>query len=163
VADAIERLARIAGMLGSGHEGERAAAAKMASAMLKAMGLTWSEIIYRGLSAVSSRRAHQGHAPANETRSPSSDQGYSESGRHQARRDDRGARRVRTREHKGVPAWKWVDELLKHEKRLGSWDRQFLQCLRDLGKRAREDLALTTAQWSYVESIAERTGWRPKG
>jgi hypothetical protein len=60
VSDPIERLARIAGMLGSAHDGERAAAAKMASAMLKAMGLTWSEIIYRGLSAVSSRRAHQG-------------------------------------------------------------------------------------------------------
>jgi hypothetical protein len=162
VADAIERLARIAGMLGSAHEGERAAAAKMASAMLKAMGLTWNEIIYRGLGAVSSRRTHQGHAPANETQSPSSDQGYSESGRHQARRDW-GARRVRTREHKGVPAWKWVDELLKHEGRLGSWDRQFLQCLRDLGKRAREDLALTAAQWQCLEFIAERIGWRPKG
>jgi hypothetical protein len=150
-------------MLGSAHEGERAAAAKMASAILKAMGLTWSEIIYRGLSAVSSRRAHQGHAPAKETQSPSSDREYSESRRHHAGRDDRGARRVRTREHKGEPAWKWVDELLKHEGRLGSWDRQFLQCLRDLGKRAREDLTLTAAQWSCVESIAKRVGWRPKG
>jgi hypothetical protein len=32
VADVIERLARIAGMLGSAHEGERATAAQMASA-----------------------------------------------------------------------------------------------------------------------------------
>jgi hypothetical protein len=33
VADEVERLARIAGMLGSAHEGERATAAQMASAM----------------------------------------------------------------------------------------------------------------------------------
>jgi len=59
VADAIERLARIAGMLGSEHEGERATAARMASAMLKAMGLTWSEVIRRGLGAATSRQVHQ--------------------------------------------------------------------------------------------------------
>jgi len=55
------------------------------------------------------------------------------------------------------------DELSKHEGRLGGWDRQFLQCLRGLGKRAPKDLVLTTAQWGCVESIAERIGWRPKG
>jgi hypothetical protein len=167
VADTVtvERLARIAGMLGSAHEGERATAAQIATAMLKAMGLTWSEVINRGLGAATSRQAHQGHAPANETQAPSSDQGYSESWGHQARRDDRGVRerRARTRERNGVPAWKWVDELLKHEGRLSGWDRQFLVCLRDLGERARKDLALTTAQWGCVESIAERIGWRPKG
>jgi hypothetical protein len=161
VADAIERLAHIAGMLGSAHEGERATAAQLASAMLKAMGLTWTEVISRGVGAA---RAHQGHAPANETQSPTSDQGYSDSWGHQTR-DDRGARkrRARTRERDGVPAWKWVEELLKQEGRLSGWDRQFLQCLRGLGKRARKDLTLTTAQWWCVESIAERIGWRPKG
>jgi len=161
----VERLARIAGMLGSAHEGERATAAQMASAILKAMGLTWAEVINRGLSAATCRQADQAHAPAKETQAPSSDQGYSKSGGHQARRDDRGAReqRARTRKRNGVPAWKWVDELSKHEGRLASWDRQFLQCLRDLGKTARKDLTLTTAQWSCVEAIAETIGWRPKG
>ena len=52
---------------------------------------------------------------------------------------------------------------MKHEGRLSGWDRQFLQCLRGLGKRVRKDLALTTAQWSCVEAIAETIGWRPKG
>jgi hypothetical protein len=150
-------------MLGSAHEGERAAAAQMASAMLKAMGLTWSEIIYRGLSAATPRRAHPGHAPANETQAPTWDQGYSESRRHQPGRDDWGARKRRVHDHKGVPAWKWVDELSKHEVRLDSWDRQFLHCLRELGKSAREDLALTAAQWQCLESIAKRVRWRPKG
>jgi len=152
-------------MLGSEHEGERATAAQMASDMLKAMGLTWSEVIRRGLSTATSRQAHEGHAPAHETQAPSSDQGYSGSWGHQARRDDRGARerRARTRERNGVPAWKWVDELLKHEGRLSDWDRRFLQCLRGLGKKSCKDLALTTAQWGCVESIAERIGWRPKG
>jgi hypothetical protein len=159
----VERLARIAGMLGSAHEGERATAAQMASAMLKAMGLTWTEVINRGLGAAI-RQADQAHAPANETQAPSSDQGYSGSWGYQARRDDWGARtrHARTRERNGVPAWKWVNGLLKQEWRLSDWDRQFLQCLRDLGKTARKDLALTAAQWSCVEAIAETIGWRPK-
>ena len=54
----VERLARIAGMLGSAHEGERAAAAQMASAMLRAMGLTWTEVINRGLGTATSPQAH---------------------------------------------------------------------------------------------------------
>jgi len=139
VADTVtvERLARIAGMLGSEHEGERATAAQMASDMLKAMGLTWSEVINLGLGAATSRQAaHQGDAPAHETQAPSSDQGYSGSWGHQARRDDRDARqrRARTQERNGVPAWKWVDELSKHEARLSGWDRQFLLCLNQLGQ-----------------------------
>jgi hypothetical protein len=151
-------------MLGSAHEGERATAAQMASAILKTMGLTWAEVINRGLGAASGRQADQAHAPPHDTRSPSSDQGNSESWRYQARRDDWGARarHTRTRERNGVPAWKWVDGLLKQEWRLSDWDRQFLHCLRDLGK-ARKDLALTTAQWQCVESIAETIGWSPKG
>jgi len=152
-------------MLGSAHEGERATAAQMASAMLKAMGLTWTEVIHRGLGADTSRYAHQSQAPANETQAPSSDQGNSESWGYQARRDGWDARewRARTRERKGLPAWKWVDGLLKQDGRLSRWDRQFLLSLRGLGKRVRKDLALTTAQWRCIESIAETIGWRPKG
>ena len=52
---------------------------------------------------------------------------------------------------------------MKQEWRLSDWDRQFLHCLRDLGKTTSKDLALTTAQWSCVEAIAETIGWRPKG
>jgi hypothetical protein len=51
-----------------------------------------------------------------------------------------------------VLAWKWVDELLKHEARLSGWERQFLQCLRSRGKSDRNDLALTAAQWRCIES-----------
>src|SRR5262245_10136471 len=92
-------------MLGSEHEGERATAAQMASAMLKAMGLTWNEVISRGLGAATPRQAHQGHPPAHETQAPGSDQRNSETRGHQVRRDDRGARewRARTRERNGVP------------------------------------------------------------
>src|SRR5262249_61273272 len=57
-------------MLGSEHEGECATSAQMASAMLKAMGLTWSEVIRRGLGAETSRQAHQGPALAHETQAP---------------------------------------------------------------------------------------------
>jgi len=51
---------------------------------------------------------------------------------------------------------------LKQEERLGSWDRQFLQCLQEMGKCTRADLPLTTAQWQCLESIAEKIGWKPK-
>jgi hypothetical protein len=165
VADDIERLARIAGMLGPAHEGERATAAQMASAMLKAMGLTWTEVINRGLGAGTCRQAHQGQTPPNDTQSTTSNQGYSGSWGHQARRDDWGARegRARTPEHKGVPTRKWVHELLKQEGRLSSWDRQSLLCLQGMGKCTRTDLPLTTAQWRCLESIAEKIGRRPKG
>jgi hypothetical protein len=160
-----EKIARVCELLTSPHEGERATAAQMASTMLKALGLTWTEVIYRGLGAATSRQAHQGHVRPNETQAPSSDQDYSKSWGRQAGRDGWGARkrRARTRERNGVPAWKWVDELSKHEGRLSGWDRQFLQCLRGLGERDPKDLALTAAQWWCLESIAERIGWRPKG
>jgi len=97
-----------AGMFGSAHEGEHATAAHMASIMLKAMGLTWAEVIRRGLGAGACRQAHQGQSPTRETQAPSSDRGYSGSWRHQARRGGAGARewRAGTRERKGLPAWK---------------------------------------------------------
>ena len=40
-----DRLAKIAGMLGSAHEGERAAAAMKATGLLQSIGLTWPEVI----------------------------------------------------------------------------------------------------------------------
>ena len=39
------KLARICGMFGSDHAGERAAAAEMADRLLKERGLTWFDII----------------------------------------------------------------------------------------------------------------------
>jgi hypothetical protein len=40
-----EKLARVLGMLGSAHDGERASAAALADKLIRAQGLTWSEII----------------------------------------------------------------------------------------------------------------------
>jgi hypothetical protein len=40
-----ERLAKILGMLGSSHDGERAAAALKAHEMVRAAGLTWRDVI----------------------------------------------------------------------------------------------------------------------
>jgi hypothetical protein len=40
-----ERLAKIAGMLGSAHDGERAAAALKATKLLSGLGLNWPELI----------------------------------------------------------------------------------------------------------------------
>jgi len=40
-----DKLVKILGMLGSAHDGEVAAAGRRAHSMLKAMGLTWSDVI----------------------------------------------------------------------------------------------------------------------
>lgn len=40
-----DRLAKLCGMFGSDHDGERASAAAMADKLVRALGLTWSEII----------------------------------------------------------------------------------------------------------------------
>jgi hypothetical protein len=42
-----ERLAKICGMFGSDHEGERASAAALADKFLRDLGLTWRDIISR--------------------------------------------------------------------------------------------------------------------
>jgi hypothetical protein len=42
---AAEHLARICGMFGSDHDGERAAAARLADQHIKRLGLSWSEVI----------------------------------------------------------------------------------------------------------------------
>lgn len=45
----VEKLAKICGLLGSDHDGERSAAAHQASLLLRRHGLTWREVIERGL------------------------------------------------------------------------------------------------------------------
>lgn len=40
-----EKLARICGMFGSAHDGERAAAARKADQLVRAHGLTWNDVV----------------------------------------------------------------------------------------------------------------------
>jgi hypothetical protein len=42
-----DKLVKILGMLGSAHDGEVAAAGRMADAMIKSAGLTWGDVIAR--------------------------------------------------------------------------------------------------------------------
>jgi hypothetical protein len=42
---AVERLAKLCGMFGSAHDGERASAAAMADKLVRSLGLSWGEII----------------------------------------------------------------------------------------------------------------------
>jgi hypothetical protein len=44
---ALERLAKLCGMFGSHHDGERAAAAAMADKLVRENGLTWQQVISR--------------------------------------------------------------------------------------------------------------------
>jgi hypothetical protein len=48
--DSVRRLAAIAGMLGSEHEGERANAARLATLELRRLGLTWAQVVERAFS-----------------------------------------------------------------------------------------------------------------
>ncbi len=43
-----DRLAKLCGMFGSDHDGERASAAAMADRLIRARGLTWPELIAPG-------------------------------------------------------------------------------------------------------------------
>jgi len=43
--DAADKLARICGLFGSDHDGERATAAAMADRLLRSRGLTWPQVI----------------------------------------------------------------------------------------------------------------------
>jgi hypothetical protein len=43
--DVLERLIKLLGMLGSAHDGERAAAGRKADELLRRYGLTWSDIL----------------------------------------------------------------------------------------------------------------------
>jgi hypothetical protein len=43
--DTLERLVKLLGMLGSGHDGERAAAGLKAHELVRRHGLTWSDIL----------------------------------------------------------------------------------------------------------------------
>jgi hypothetical protein len=45
--DQLERLVKVLGMLGSTHDGERAAAANLATSILKKHGATWGDLISR--------------------------------------------------------------------------------------------------------------------
>ena len=44
---AVDRLAKVAGLLGSSHDGERSAAAYRATEILRELGLTWRELVER--------------------------------------------------------------------------------------------------------------------
>jgi hypothetical protein len=135
-----EKLARVCEMLSSSHEGERAAAAKIATAMLKQLDMTWTQLIVRALGAGTSvQREHQ----------PERNRQAKESSR-----ATRYTQRTRTGARNGVRADQWVKELEKHRDQLSEWDRQFIKTLAGFGR----NITLTEAQWRLLESLAEKVG-----
>jgi hypothetical protein len=54
----VERLVKLLGMLGSSHDGERAAAARKADALVREHGLVWSDVI-SGLSGQEQQHANR--------------------------------------------------------------------------------------------------------
>ena len=60
-----EKLARVLGMLGSAHDGERASAAALADKLIRAQGLTWPEIILSRLERITTIESEIDFALAN--------------------------------------------------------------------------------------------------
>ena len=63
--DAAQRLAKLCGMFGSNHAGERASAAAKANKLVRDQGLTWPEIIASSIKPRSSIAEQIGFAVAN--------------------------------------------------------------------------------------------------
>lgn len=59
----IQKLARICGLLGSSHHGERAVAAVKASEILRANGLTWDEFVLKAFKAQTTKEEQPKRAP----------------------------------------------------------------------------------------------------
>ena len=59
----IQKLARICGLLGSSHHGERAVAAVKASEILRANSLTWDEFVLKAFKAQTTKEEQPKRAP----------------------------------------------------------------------------------------------------
>jgi len=59
-----DKLVKVLGMLGSAHDGEVAAAGRTAHSMLKAKGLTWSDVIVPAAPEPPHRRWHRPTSPS---------------------------------------------------------------------------------------------------
>lgn len=131
------RLAAIAGMLGSAHDGERANAARLATIELQRLGLTWYELVMRAFRAVVP-------APA----APVYQEGW-EPQRPQPRQYTAGQRWAK---REGIQLYEFLRFAELHQLRLNSWEQRFVQSLLGIGPK----VAATASQWNIIFMMADK-------
>jgi hypothetical protein len=137
----VVRLSRLAGMLGSNAEGERASAARLATLQLQRMGLTWAELILRAFrSAPEPEPKPKAEDPYRYSWEPPQDREYTQS--------------RRTSIKDGLPLWKFVAFASARMDRLSSWDRNFVSTFLHFGPRC----SASEAQWAQVFRICKTLG-----
>ncbi len=151
-----EKLARLCEMLGSSCEQERATAARMATAMLRGAGVTWTEVVEEAFGVA---RPSQAHHPAPGAHYAGAADGGGHTRGDFARKSKSRAGRPpgRTNRRHDTYAERWLEVLLEYRSRLTPWEVQFLEVLASNGRRGRE-IWLTERQWLLIESLAERLG-----
>lgn len=127
------RLAALAGMLGSDHEGERANAARLATLELRRLGLNWAELIARAFRVL--------EKPIRE-----------ESSHYRDERRERATPGRRTSHKDGVNLWEFVRQASLQRQDLSDWDISFLNTFLVIGPKC----AATEAQWTQVKRIAAK-------
>jgi hypothetical protein len=151
----VERLAKVCGMLASDKDGERAAAALLATQILQSFGVGWVDLVRRGIGLLPPASESRYYAYAQAAQSPGQQRGQ------QQFREMFGwaAQPTKTNSRHGAKAHQWVDTLLDHHvRRLTAWEVAFLKSLRGNRTYTREGLTLSNKQWWLLEVMAERLG-----
>lgn len=143
----MRRLAAIAGMLGSEHEGERANAARLATLELRRLGLTWAQVMER---AFSYRPAQQEFWEA--PRASQTQHGRAEAAWSQGRRQySRGV--PYTAEMDGVTVRDIIEAADENRDRLNAWECKFVDSFVHSGRQE-----ASANQWVILQQIAQKLG-----
>jgi hypothetical protein len=140
--DAIKRLAAIAGMLGSEHDGERANAARLASLELKRLGVTWRQVIERAFTLVK---------PAPGYRREEASQPFWQGGNQ--RQYSRPA--PYATEKNGVALWDVITMADENRELLNDWECKFIDSFLNVGRGK----GASPNQWVIIEQIAAKIGF----
>jgi hypothetical protein len=154
-----ERLADLAGMLGSDHDGERATAAHMATVQLKSMGLTWRELVGRAQHPAtkvggSTGPAHNPYNPFNwgppprPERPPPQQPQWGNAWRAQTPPKQRWAKRH------GIKLWDLARYAMTRLDDLTEWETNFIRAKEAIGAK----VTGTEAEWRVLCQIAAKLG-----
>lgn len=145
-----QRLIKVIGMLGSSHDGERAAAALLATQLITRAGLTWNIVAERAFATPAvQQQAHQNQWK--NWRPPE----QPATAKPERRRDPP---KRKTKKRHGIAANVWVEHLLEKSLKLTEWERGFLRTLAAMGLGP--NLELSDRQWQLIEELAEKCGLR---
>lgn len=158
----VEKLIKVVGLLASDHDGERSCAARMASDLLKAYGLTWEDVFRSAFQT--DRALGQRMQRSEDNRAEAEAQAQ---WRQRQERDDveYSAARERYRRHQhanprfkimnGVKAADVLRALKVMPRNLADWDIAFID---DILRRGGAKNGMTEKQWNLVFDLANKAG-----